>query len=120
MEKNQNTLKTDKNYRELAEHGSALFPIACYHDDLTLNDVLWHWHEELEAIYITSGSATVTAGKETYILSEGEGVFINAGVMHSIVAKAPMNAVFIQLYITQGLSAAASTAFFIRNICSLC
>ncbi|MBR5251635.1 MAG: AraC family transcriptional regulator [Oscillospiraceae bacterium] len=87
MEKNQNTLKTDKNYRELAEHGSALFPIACYHDDLTLNDVLWHWHEELEAIYITSGSATVTAGKETYILSEGEGVFINAGVMHSIVAN---------------------------------
>ena len=80
-------LKTDKNQRELIEHGNALFPIACYHDNLSENEVMWHWHEELEAIFITQGSALVTAGNENFTIKAGEGVFVNSGVLHSLKAS---------------------------------
>lgn len=43
--------------RELKEHGLAFFPIAGYYDDLRLEAVPWHWHEELEAAVVTEGMA---------------------------------------------------------------
>lgn len=32
--------------RELLEHGTTAFPIACYEDDFRVSNVPWHWHEE--------------------------------------------------------------------------
>lgn len=87
MEMEISGIKTDKNHRELAEHGSALFPLACYHDSLSSNHVLWHWHDEFEAILITNGCAVITVGKEIFTVKKGEGVFVNSGVMHSIAAQ---------------------------------
>ena len=40
----------DDEGRELVQHGSALFPIACYEEDLKSYSVAWHWHEEFEYI----------------------------------------------------------------------
>lgn len=37
----------DENGRELNAHGTAAFPVACYHDQLEIDPVPWHWHEEL-------------------------------------------------------------------------
>lgn len=68
--------------RELAEHGTILFPIACYHDNLEREEVHWHWHDELEAMVVIKGQTIVAAGTEKYIVREGEGIFINAGVLH--------------------------------------
>lgn len=75
---------TDRNGRELLGHGTVAFPIACYGNDLEKEEVPWHWHEELEVIVIAEGSAVVAAGKETYTLQAGEGIFINAGVLHGM------------------------------------
>lgn len=68
--------------RELVEHGTAAFPIACYHDDLLRSEVPWHWHEELEAAIITEGSAIVAVGEKKYTLKPGDGIFINSGALH--------------------------------------
>lgn len=75
--------KIDAQGRELLEHGTALFPIACYHDDLQKEWVPWHWHEELEFILVTEGKAVVAADSERHILQQGEGCFINAEVLHA-------------------------------------
>lgn len=75
-------VSVDANGRELLEHGSSVFPIACYHDDLSKNEVPWHWHEELEAAIITEGCARVAAGNEKYTIHAGEGFFINSGILH--------------------------------------
>lgn len=72
----------DSTNRELVKHGTAAFPIACYHDDLSVDAVPWHWHEELEAVVIEKGSCTVAAGKEKYVIREGEGFFVNSGILH--------------------------------------
>lgn len=73
---------TDRSGRELVEHGTIAFPIACYHDDFAKVDVPWHWHQELEAAVVTEGRCVVAAGKMKYTLTAGEGIFINSEVLH--------------------------------------
>lgn len=79
-------VKTSLQGRELVEHGSALFPVACYHDNLTLKPVPWHWHDELEVLVIAEGAAMISAGSEKYSVKQGEGFFVNAGSLHSALA----------------------------------
>ena len=69
--------------QELVNHGTPLFPIAFYHDDLERDRVPWHWHDELEAVLITSGETMLCAGEDHYTLKKGQGFFINANVLHS-------------------------------------
>lgn len=44
--------KADPQGRELTVHGSSLFPVACYHDDLANEIIPWHWHREWEAFVV--------------------------------------------------------------------
>ena len=76
----------DDTGREQVIHGSSDFPIACYYNDLVLLPVLLHWHEELEAGIVTEGQALISIGNEKHILKEGEGFFINTGVLHDAYA----------------------------------
>lgn len=78
---------TDIKGRELMEHGTLLFPIGFYHDDLQEREVPWHWHEELEAAVITEGQALVAIGTKRYVLKQGEGFFVNTGVLHGAWAQ---------------------------------
>lgn len=68
--------------RELAQHGTAVFPVACYHDDLGIHEVPWHWHEELEVVVVAKGCCTVATDSNKFYVREGEGFFINSGVLH--------------------------------------
>ena len=76
----------DPHGRELIDHGTALFPVACYRDDLYLERVScpWHWHDELEAVVVSQGEVEVAAGGETFVVSAGDGFFIGARVLHNI------------------------------------
>ena len=70
--------------RELVQHGSALFPIACYEERLTCYSVPWHWHEDFEYIYAHEGTVVVGVDKKRICLTEGQGIFINSGVFHAV------------------------------------
>ncbi|MCI8320939.1 MAG: AraC family transcriptional regulator [Dorea sp.] len=73
----------DQYNRDQLTHGTTAFPAACYLDVLGENSVSWHWHEELEAVFVAKGDALVGIGSETYKFSAGTGFFINSGVLHS-------------------------------------
>ena len=72
----------DPTGRELVEHGTTEFPIACYRDDFRKMDVPWHWHQEWEVVLVTAGSCLVAADNQKRTLRAGEGFFINSGILH--------------------------------------
>ena len=70
--------------RELAQHGSPMFPIACYAEDMTADSVAWHWHEEFEYILSEKGILYVDVNKTRVRLNQGEGIFVNSGALHAV------------------------------------
>lgn len=79
-------IRTDRQGRELLKHGSIDFPIACYHDDLSAQKCDWHWHDELELLVVSEGSAIVSAATHKYHLHTGQGAFINSAILHEVYA----------------------------------
>ena len=58
--KNQFTkIITDDSLMETAMHGSEDYPFHYYYENLALFDfhcIDWHWHSELEFVYVESGN----------------------------------------------------------------
>ena len=73
---------TDENSREINSHGTEAFPVACYHDDLQIESVPWHWHDEWEAVVVECGETKVSIGQEEHTVKAGDGFFINSGLLH--------------------------------------
>lgn len=75
----------------LDEHGQELksfetaFPIGCYLDNLAVDAVPWHWHNELEAVVIAEGSCTFFVDSEKYVLQKGDGIFVSSDFLHTVV-----------------------------------
>ncbi len=75
--------------RELAERGTPLFPCGAYRSDLSIKsaiEIQWHWHEEIELLFVESGTAMLELTETTHTLHKGEGAFLNTGVLHSAKA----------------------------------
>ncbi len=80
-----NKITTDENLMETVQHGSISYPFHFYYDNLALFDfncIEWHWHSELEFVYVESGTVTFWIGEKQFTLPEGNGVFINSKVLH--------------------------------------
>lgn len=73
---------TDQKGWEMRVHGTPLFPVGCYHNKLTEDQVPWHWHDELEAVRVSEGQVIVSAEGGSWTMDPGEGFFINSGVLH--------------------------------------
>ena len=76
---------TDETMKEVAHHGNPEFPLGYYVEDIWEFDfhcVDWHWHPEVEVIYVLEGTATVLAGSGSYRLSAGTAAFLNSQVIH--------------------------------------
>ena len=61
------------------------FPVRVYETDLRQKPMgfnHWHWHEEFQLCVVTEGSVCMTVQEEVYSLTEGQGIFINAGLLH--------------------------------------
>ena len=77
-----------ENREETLAAGTPDFPLAVYHDDLkknVLGYVNWHWNKELQFCRVVEGTVRFYAGKDMYELSAGDGVFINAGILHMAI-----------------------------------
>ena len=75
----------DHSLRELTVRGQPDYPVAVYENDMAgfLNgSVPWHWHQEIELVRIRRGTLIVETEGQRLVLREGEGAFLNAGVLH--------------------------------------
>ena len=78
-------LLLDKNNKETLLFGNSGFPIFVeenYLKGFALGYVPWHWHDEIQLSIVTEGSVLFQTQREQYILSAGEGIFINSGFLH--------------------------------------
>jgi AraC-like DNA-binding protein/mannose-6-phosphate isomerase-like protein (cupin superfamily) len=80
-------IKTDESGQELIDHGDTWLPVAGYDEyfsKFVLNEVPWHWHEEIEFIIIYEGSIKVEYVDGYTNLDQGDGIFINSNTLHRL------------------------------------
>ncbi len=80
-----NKIVIDENLMETIKHGESIYPFKYYFEKMSQFDfhcIEWHWHSELEFVYVKSGTLTLWIGECKIELSEGNGVFINSKILH--------------------------------------
>lgn len=85
LDTSYNRIVTDDDLMETIQHGSSGYPFRFYYENLAMFDfrcIEWHWHTELEFVYVESGRMDCRIGERQLALSEGSGVFINSKVLH--------------------------------------
>ena len=71
--------------KEIRQHGTPEFPVAVYHyvmSECVLGYINWHWHDEIQLCVVTKGRMNFQVSGAQYLLSEGEGFFVNSGRLH--------------------------------------
>ena len=77
--------QVDNTLKELGSHGSFELPVETYTDNCEIFRSLYlHWHEEMEFIFIESGSGLVRLNREALRVREGDLLIVNRGVLHSM------------------------------------
>lgn len=80
-----NCLALRPDGRELRRRGTAEFPCSVYRTVLSSYagwEVPWHWHDEIEIKLLFEGTAVASCEESTLLLHPGEGLFMNAHVLH--------------------------------------
>ena len=65
---------------EVLPHADKPFPHSSYYVEPNKypgKNIPWHWHEDLEVMYVIRGEIEIKTVNNTFILSEGESAFIN-------------------------------------------
>lgn len=78
-------ITTDETLRETVRHGNSSYPFAYYPEDIWQFDfhrVDWHWHHELEFLFVAKGTAICLVGTNKIELHQGCGLFINSSILH--------------------------------------
>lgn len=60
------------------------YPYVLHRVDLSTVKIPWHWHEEVEFIYVREGRMRLQTAGKTWQFGKGEGFFINTNVMCSM------------------------------------
>ena len=82
-----NYLEVNGNLEEITCHGSPAFPMEVYLDNLDLYPnrfIPWHWHKELEFVYVLEGAIEFQTGVGTYVLSGGQGGLVPSNMLHMV------------------------------------
>ncbi|MBQ7776814.1 MAG: helix-turn-helix transcriptional regulator [Lachnospiraceae bacterium] len=81
------TLETTNNLQTIRPFPDPSFPFTVIHlnmAELSIPYIPWHWHDELECVWVKSGTLTVKTTDTTLVLLAGEGLFINHSVLHTM------------------------------------
>ena len=105
-------IRIRENQLEEIEGLSTEYPYTCHHVNLTDTRVPWHWHEELEFVYVVSGAVTLTTTNQNLVFQKGEGFFINTNILCTM-GRPPLS---IPTCFIPYFSAGILKVFFLPNI----
>lgn len=83
-------LNLDASRRELKAHGTLEFPCAGYLEDYSrqeTDNIPWHWHDDLEILYVKDGTLQVQVPAASFRLSAGDCLAISCGILHNANAE---------------------------------
>lgn len=83
-------ITTDETLRETIQHGNNSYPFAYYPENIWQFDfhrIDWHWHHELEFLFVAEGTALCLVGTSKIELHKGYGIFVNSGILHRFEAQ---------------------------------
>ncbi len=83
-----------KNGEENVPRPYGAFPLFICYEDMSTYDgdcVPWHWHFDVELIYVLRGKMLLRTNNHSFVLQADEGIFINSNMLHykETVDKAP-------------------------------
>lgn len=111
-------LNMNGRQKELQPHGTIAFPCAAYeskHGDKTSDIIPWHWHEELEIIYIKKGAMKLQIPTKEYTIKAGDLVILNINILHYAIGYpyCELCSVVFSPFLLTGNS---SSAFYLKYI----
>lgn len=89
-----------ENLQEKKIHGDIEFPVVVYPVTLSqmyLKQIRWHWHPEIEIIYMLEGKVEALIDEESFILTPGQGIMVNQNVLHAFHLVEGYEAVFFSI-----------------------
>ncbi len=81
------TMRIAVDKEKEASYENPLFSCNAYFTDWhhgAVEGIPWHWHKELELMYVSQGQAVTEYDDHQTILEEGDGFFCNAKTLHQI------------------------------------
>lgn len=75
-------LKLRSNRMEDVEGMTIEYPYTIHMDQYGVEEVPWHWHEELEINYLVSGAVDIMTPDKTVSLKSGQGCFVNSNIIN--------------------------------------
>ena len=92
--------------REQCAHGNAMFPLMVHRFQTNpqfRERVSCHWHNELEILIVTEGAAQIQIDDKSYMVKEGEMVFVLPNRLHSAQAEVGTPFSFLAVVFDQAL-----------------
>lgn len=83
-------MQVDERMQSLSNYGTPDFPFSFYQDESELPDhrnISWHWHNSLEFSYVSKGTVCCEIGGKKIRLEQGDGIFINSGILHCFMLQ---------------------------------
>lgn len=96
----RNAVPVGDNLQEMKTHGNMEFPVMVYEVTLSqmyLKLIRWHWHPEIEMIYVLDGKVEALIDEDSIILSPGQGILVNQNVLHAFHRVEGHDAVFFSV-----------------------
>ena len=84
-------LNLNHKKKEMRPHGTSLFPCAGYcghYSEEAKQTIPWHWHKELEIVYVRAGALIWQVPGQSWRLEPGDCLAVNSNVLHC-AAPAP-------------------------------
>lgn len=78
-------LNLNRVSKELKPHGTIEFPCAgytSYHTERQEDIIPWHWHDEIEIVYMAEGRMKVKTSSGSFLLERGDLIAINSNILH--------------------------------------
>lgn len=88
------------NVKKRIEHESKDFPVSAFYVEpakMYMGKARLQWHEDFEFDIVKEGSAIFTLASGKYKVNEGQAVFINGNVIHSIAPEGDSNCVILSV-----------------------